>query len=209
MSKELASLSSKIDPQNSITYVPRWPLVVFLLCSFTCLTLSAIFHNFYVMNKRIFGILIRLDYGGICIMIMGGGYPLNYYVFACDEVFFARCFFLTLLTFSCIVTFIYMMVDNFDPRYLWLRNLMFVILGLSLAFPFIYLAFVTDDRYYSKHNAVPFLVGGASYILGSFINVKRFPERYFPKTFDNSINSHSIFHILIVLGCAIHFNASF
>ena len=42
--KELDILSGKVRPDNSITYVPRWPLIFFLFSVIICLGFSALFH---------------------------------------------------------------------------------------------------------------------------------------------------------------------
>lgn len=46
------------------------------------------------------------------------------------------------------------------------------------------------------------------YIGGALLFVARFPERYFPRTFDLLGSSHQIFHVAVIAGAAIHFNDS-
>lgn len=52
------------------------------------------------------------------------------------------------------------------------------------------------------------MVGGATYIMGALIYVKRVPERWYPKTFDKLGTSHNIFHVAVIFGFAIMMNES-
>ena len=57
-------------------------------------------------------------------------------------------------------------------------------------------------------NALPWAVGGGVYIGGALIYAFRVPEKHYPKKFDHCGSSHNIFHVAVLLGCSIHFNAS-
>ena len=154
--------------------------------------------------------LIKLDYGGICILIMGSVYPLNNYIFACEQVSHIKNFFLVLITVSSVGSFLFMLIDKYSaPQYKWLRGLLFVILGLSCANPFVYLSLVEDKRYLSNYAFWPWALGGAIYIGGAVVNVKSIPEKYSPRTFDLIGSSHQIFHMCVVIAFAVHFEASF
>jgi len=98
------------------------------------------------------------------------------------------------------------MIPRFgDSGYQKFRGNMFIALGLSAALPFVYLGFNTDYEYIMEESKVrPFLVGGAFYIFGAILYMYRLTERLWPKTFDIIGNSHSIFHICVVIGAYIH-----
>ena len=83
LSKELDSLTGKIDPDNAITYVPRWPLIFHMATAIICFSFSTVFHLYQAHSVKTWAFLIKLDYGGICLLIMGSAYPLSNYVFAC------------------------------------------------------------------------------------------------------------------------------
>ena len=55
----------------------------------------------------------------------------------------------------------------------------------------------------------PWAIGGLFYIFGAVSYAARCPEKQFPKVFDIIGNSHSIFHVCVVIGCAIHFKEGF
>ena len=91
------------------------------------------------------------------------------------------------------------------------RAFMYVFLGLSAGFPFIYLKGAPESQ--AKYinpgfSATMWALGGAAYIFGAVIYALRVPEKYFPKTFDYVGQSHNIHHICVLAGCAIHFNES-
>ena len=173
LSKEMNSLAGKIDPDNAITYVPRWPLIFFLASAIICFSFSTVFHIYQAHSFRAWATLLKLDYGGICILIMGSYYPVSNYVFACQEVSLLKFFFLGLNTILCLASFFFMMVDKYStPEYKWLRGLLFIILGISGAAPFLYLEHLASDQeqaYFSAYSVSPWALGGAIYIIGAFM----------------------------------------
>jgi adiponectin receptor len=71
---------------------------------------------------------------------MGSTYPVIFYSFACSSSFLIRNCFLGLVTISCTVCFIITLCPRFDkPKYRSFRGYMYIILGLSAAFPLIFI----------------------------------------------------------------------
>jgi len=71
---------------------------------------------------------------------MGSTYPVTFYSFACSSSFLVRNCFLALITISCTVCLYYNSMPRFDkPKYRSIRGYMYIILGLSAAFPFIFI----------------------------------------------------------------------
>lgn len=191
-----------------LTYVPRWPLLVHLLAAAFCLGCSATYHLFYIHERRIRDLLMRLDYGGISVLICGSCYPMIFYIFACQEVFWIRNIFLALITTSCTLCFVCTLIPQFEkPELRKVRGLMFIFLGLSTMFPFVYIYNFADPRYILEEGLIaPWLLGGAAYIGGACFFITRFPERYFKVRFDLIGSSHQLHHVGVLLGCAIHLN---
>jgi len=129
-----------------LNYIARWPLIVHLATGCFCLGASAIFHLFEHCSTRSYDLLSKLDYTGISILIMGSSYPPIFYCFACQPVFWVRNIFLIAITVSATLTFVITMhpVAN-KPHFRPYRAAMFVALGISAAFPFIYLSNAPDD----------------------------------------------------------------
>mmetsp|Transcript_8303 Transcript_8303/g.13879 ORF Transcript_8303/g.13879 Transcript_8303/m.13879 type:complete len:180 (-) Transcript_8303:53-592(-) len=156
-----------------------------------------------------FRFLITLDYGGICLLIMGSSYPLIVYAMSCPQIYFWRNVFALLITSSCMTCFTIMMIPKFaDIEYRTFRGTMFVILGISAAAPFFYIGTVKDQSVFSRHDFMPFIVGGAIYILGALFYMNRVPERCSPGKYDYCGASHQIFHVCVVIGALVHFYES-
>jgi len=181
-----------LNPTLVLTYVPRWPLVIFAITACFCMGSSAAYHLLQIHSAWLNELLSRLDYGGICFLIMGSSYPPIFYPFACKEVHGARNFFLALITTTSMSAFIFCMCPIFaTPTFRPVRGFMFIILGLSAAAPMIYVGNYAPKEYIDTNTSVfPWALGGATYIGGAIIFVFRIPERYFPKKFDCFGSSH-------------------
>ena len=124
----------------------------------------------------------KIDYVSIAVLVTGSTYPVNYYVFACDQVFLSRCFYLGLITLMSLGCAILFLIPKYSkPEYRPLRGYVFIFLGLSAAFPFFYINYLkgTSD---AKHvlpieHGWNYLIGGLVYIGGALLYVARFPER--------------------------------
>ena len=128
------------DTPLVLNYVDRWPLIINLLAACFCLGSSAVFHLFEHCSDKSYDTLSRLDYAGISILIMGSSYPPIFYVFSCEPVFWIRNMFLALITTSSSLCFIATMHPSMNkPHLRAVRATMFVVLGISAAFPFVYL----------------------------------------------------------------------
>ena len=88
--------------------VSRWPMIVFLVSAVYCLSASAIYHTFYVINPKISDILQTLDYTGISTLICGSYVPVIYYAFYCQpfyvKLYLSIVFLLNTITVIVMVT---------------------------------------------------------------------------------------------------------
>lgn len=115
-----------------------WPLMVHLTSACICLGSSALYHLMYVRSEKMMKLLARLDYGGISILIAGSSYPPIYYSFACQPVHSTRLILIALISTTSALCFILTMIPAFDTaKFRPVRGIMFVLLGISAAIPFI------------------------------------------------------------------------
>jgi len=129
-----------------LNYVPKWPLCVHILSAIICLACSSFYHLFFVKNEYLRGLLLRLDIGGINILICGSTYSVIFYPFACGEVLFARNCFAVLVTITGLCNFGISFSEKFTkPEYKGLRVVMFGLLIAVCATTFLYLNFVADS----------------------------------------------------------------
>lgn len=98
-----------------------------------CLLSSSIFHLFSALSARAQTILSRLDYGAIALLILGSTFPPIVYGFACHTNLMIT--YLIITTFFCSLAFIVNIMPSADqPKYRWLRGLLFVIVGIIAGF---------------------------------------------------------------------------
>ena len=187
----------------------RWPIFIIILSAITCLSFSATFHLFGLMNATYFNILNRFDYGGISLLISGSCYPPYYYFFYYAIKY--RNFYLILITSFGIGTFLYSLTDDFNkPQRRSLRGTLFLIFGLCTGIPILHMAFFgnTIEGYSKDIILINWYLGGISYVIGALFYILRFPEKKFPGKFDFFGASHQIFHVLVFCGALFHFMGS-
>ena len=187
----------------------RWPLYVIILGAILCLSFSATFHLFGLMNEKYANILSRFDYGGISLLTSGSCYPPYYYFFYYSKFF--RNFYIVFITSFGIGTFFYSLTDDFNkPTRRSLRGILYLIFGLCTGLPVLHMTFFgnTIEGYSKDINLFYWYLGGISYVIGTFFYILRLPEKKFPKTFDYFGASHQIFHVLVFFGALFHFMGS-
>ncbi len=113
---------------------------------------------------------------------------------------------------SCLSAFISVMFDTFHkPEYVHIKGLVFGITGvgngLTILHSFYYSLYASPENDYMPINAsyAGAILVGALYLSGLMFYIKKFPERYFPKTFDIWFNSHTIFHLFVFLAAVSHY----
>ena len=187
----------------------RWPLYIIIFAAIICLSFSATFHLFGVMNEKYMNILNRFDYGGISLLISGSCYPPYYYFFYYSALF--KYLYLILITVFGVGTFVYSLTDDFNkPQRRCLRGTLFLIFGLCTGVPILHMAFFGKytEGYGDDITLLNWYLGGISYIIGALFYIMRFPEKKFPGKFDFFGASHQIFHVLVFFGALFHFMGS-
>ena len=187
----------------------RWPLYIIIFAAIICLSFSATFHLFGVMNEKYMNILNRFDYGGISLLISGSCYPPYYYFFYYSALF--KYLYLILITVFGVGTFLYSLTDDFNkPQRRCLRGTLFLIFGLCTGVPILHMAFFGKyiEGYGDDITLLNWYLGGISYIIGALFYIMRFPEKKFPGKFDFFGASHQIFHVLVFFGALFHFMGS-
>jgi len=211
-----ALLMSELDVLYPVSYLTRFPLAIFLISAFLCLMLSATYHLFYVRSPYVSMVLQRLDYAGISFLISGTSSALSFYgiidlviranlslAFYCEPHFWLPYYFCSFLLplGPVIMTFFPVL---FEERFSYHRAAMFVAIGISVATPVFHFSIA--------HGTIPVFaqyaaLGGAFYIIGATFYGSKFPECKFPGKCDIWCQSHSIFHIWVVLGALTHYRA--
>jgi len=169
--------------------------MVFLVCAQCQMLFSTVFHLFHCVSPKYYHWLVKLDYTGICLMIVGSYYPPLYYGF-CDQGW--RIAHLSLISLIGVVSVIITCMPIFStPRYRVIRTVFFIVFGGYAVIPLPHMI------YLSGFTAVwPVIwresLMGALYITGAVIYGSRIPERYYPGAFDYSLGSHTIWHLFTI-----------
>jgi len=188
--------------------VKRWPLFVFLFGALVCLSMSTIFHLFFVHSQECSNFLARLDYAGISFLIGGSCYPMYFYSYFCHTNL--QVIYLTSITTLCLSCFLCSLSKDFtSPSKRGFRGLLYLLAGISAGFPVIHLGFLYNtDGMIPNQSLILWVLGGISYILGACIYICRFPEKFWPGKFCYIGSSHQIWHCFVLMGIMIHFFAS-
>lgn len=114
-----------------------------------------------------------------------------------------------MISISSICCFLACMLPGANtPRWRPCRAYIFIALGLSAAFPFIYTSYMPDKyRPYiiDSWDIGPYAYGGAVYIGGAICYALKFPEKWFPCKFDLIGQSHNVHHTTVIIACMIMF----
>ena len=187
----------------------RFPLFIILSSAILCLIFSVFFHLIGIISKNYYKILSKFDYAGISLLIAGSCYPPYYYFFYCSN--FLRNFYLTFITTFGICVFFYSLrTDFYLPSKRFFRGILFLIFGISAGVPIVHISLFnkTIVGFGDGPKVINWYFGGFCYIFGAILYINRFPEKYFPGTFDIYGASHQLFHLFVLGGIIFHYFGS-
>ena len=161
-------------------------------------------HIFYPMSQNICKQLLKLDYIGISLLILGSYGPFIYYAFYCNKKI--QWIYYIILNIFGLLTIITSCYNQFQKsQYRYYRVGLFILFVSSIIVPIIHRIIRSQDikedflielEYY--------ILSSFIYLLGVFFFVYRTPERHITNCNICCI-SHQIFHILTILGAFVTF----
>ncbi|GJJ73392.1 adiponectin receptor [Entomortierella parvispora] len=177
----------------------------FLAGAIICLSMSASFHTFCCHSEGVSSQWNRCDYVGIVFLIVGSFYPAIFYAFYCHQTF--QIMYIAMISTFGAATIVVVLRPKFrTPQFRWVRSGLFLAMGLSGLFPVVHGIILYGFAMAQRAIALNYMFCmGAAYVLGALIYGSRVPECWFPGKFDNFAASHQIFHICVLIGCAVHF----
>ena len=181
------------------------PLLVHLFAAIFQMSASSYYHAFLCESKERFIFLQCMDFCGICLMICGSTTSPFYYGFMCEENWFWGKVYLGQVWTFCIIALICTLC--LDSK--WVNAIAYIIAGYSTVPGIWHLAYYTSEESLRIFVIWPWLVGGTTYAVGAIFYALKFPERYFPRTFDIWLQSHTIFHLMIFAAASLHIWGSF
>nr|CAD7265413.1 unnamed protein product [Timema shepardi] len=151
-------------------------------------------------------VVLRLDYCGIAMLIMGSFVPWLYYGFYCH--FQPKLIYLSVVTCLGVSSIVVSLWDRFsEPKYRALRAGVFMTFGLSGVVPAVHYA-ISEGWFnaISRASLGWLILMGGLYILGAMFYALRVPERFFPGKCDIWFQSHQIFHVLVIAAAFVHYH---
>lgn len=188
--------------------VPRWPMRLFLLGAISCLGCSTCCHTCCNISEQVSRQMWKVDYLGIAILIVASFYPVIYYSFYCLPEL--RDFYLLCITILGVTTLIPTVLPKFQkPSWTPIRAMLFVSLASFGVFPWFHNVFFVWKVVPTPiwHGFFLEIAMGVAYISGAFCYAMKIPEKYWPGRFDVFGCGHNIFHILVVCGALLHYEA--
>lgn len=186
--------------------VPVWPIAVFIVSAVACMGVSALFHLFYIVSPYLNGLLSRLDYSFISLLIFGSQVPCIYYSFYCQPHLVVG--YLSLAAVTNGANFVMGLSRRFGVKeWRGVRAASYVLAGAFGAIPFAHLLLVGDNSSLNAEGLWGLLLVGFLYTFGALLYALRIPERLKPGTFDVLFSSHQVFHLLVVAAALVHYRA--
>lgn len=195
---------STIKVFATTTWLDHMVIDLFYSGAFACLILSSSFHCLKSHSLRIATLGNKLDYLGICILIVTSMVSILYYGYF--EKFSLFCLFALITVSFGIACSIVSLKDKFRKRE-WrpYRAGLFVCFGLSSIIPiFSGLYCYSFSEIWTQIQLFWVLLGGVLYIIGAVLYGMRFPEKICPGKFDIWGHSHQLFHFLVVIAALCH-----
>lgn len=116
------------------------PFFFFLVCPIICFAFSSLMHTFWVKNKRISSIFLKMDYSGIATLIFGSVASGIYYAVPCVA---SRFYHVYIIGAMSIVVLVMINFDGFDRTPKKVKAGVFIGLTCCSLFPIFHWVFLT------------------------------------------------------------------
>ena len=207
--KEVQNVLDEIPKDvERLNKVPRWPMRVFLLGAILCLGCSTCCHTCCNISHQVSTRMWKVDYLGISILIVVSFYPVVYYSFYCLPEL--RDFYLSCVTCLGVAALIPTILPRFQkPSWTPIRAALFTALASFGFFPWFHNVFFVWKVVPTPiwHGFWLELLMGFCYCSGAYCYALKIPEKYWPGRFDVFGCGHNIFHIMVVAGALVHYEA--
>ncbi|KAH3862539.1 progestin and adipoQ receptor family member 3-like isoform X2 [Dreissena polymorpha] len=190
-------------PYNKGSLADHLVVTIGLFCYQFCMLCSAGFHMFGCHSERASKRWLAVDLAGILIGVIGCYLPAVHYAFYCMSIW-RDIYLFSIAVLSALVVFV-----QFHPRYFsvhWFKQRMAVYVGLVAygVIPASHWFFLNGGweeeivRMFIPKVVVMYMLG----MLAFAFYISKFPERFFPGTFNFLGSSHQWWHLIVVLAYA-------
>ncbi|KAI8144153.1 hemolysin-III related-domain-containing protein [Fennellomyces sp. T-0311] len=192
------------DKWSDLAVTPYVPMSVYFICCICCLTCSCIYHTFSSHSHEVAVICNCIDYVSIVLQGTGSWLPSFYYYFYREP---KLQLFYTMAMLACgTATAALMIVPRFQAeKYLGMRTAVFLSFGLSGVVALVHSAILHGVSTLFDMGFGYALILGMFYVIGAVFYGARIPERWYPGSFDIWFQSHSIFHMAVVVAVVCYY----
>ena len=170
-----------------------------------CFVCSASCHIVWNHSPAVAAFGNQLDYLGIVLLMWGASLPSVYYGFICDPLLrYSHWYLMSLLALGCIVA---TMNPRFGlPRFRTYRACMYTSFGSAALLFVAHGLSLHGIQVQQRRMALDWmLIMAALNVFGAGTYAVRFPERWFPHSFDLVGASHQIFHVMVIFAGIAHY----
>lgn len=173
---------------------------MFLFTVIFCFTASFIMHCWYPMSEEVCSCLLKADYFGISLLILGSYGPFIYYAFYCQENI--QWIYYIIVNILGLITIILTWLPTFHlPKYRRYRALSFSVFISSVICPIIHrIALSPKNQNDFAIELEYYILSLFFYLIGGFFFIKRYPENNCQNNCTMHFSSHKIFHFFTVMG---------
>jgi adiponectin receptor len=201
----IANNSWIYPPPPQISFLSPVPLLMFLGCALFCFTASALFHLLQAMNNTWFIYLLRLDFTGIAVCLMGCYLPILYCFFLCQPTVMLN-YMGGVLVFGSILVVALMSEKMAMEKYRTHRMAFFLSVTTFGIVPIIHAIFFSDSLEGIIMSFITkYMFTHLWFLFGATIFLFRFPESAYPGRFDFYLSSHQIWHTAVFMAVYTHY----
>ncbi|KAL1959023.1 hypothetical protein VTO42DRAFT_3264 [Malbranchea cinnamomea] len=154
-------------------------------------------------SARVFKRWLMYDYMGIVTLILGDFVSGIYFGFYCEPPL-RRMYWLMIVTLGVLTAAVLVSPRFQGPDWRTFRLFCFIGTGFSALAPIVHAAMLFGFNTLGTMGVYYYFIEGAIMIIASFFYERYIPERLWPGKFDIWGHSHTIFHVLVVMGTASH-----
>ncbi|KAI0110569.1 hemolysin-III channel protein-like protein Izh2 [Hypoxylon sp. NC0597] len=165
-----------------------------------CFTFSTLFHTFMCHSETVYSLGIKLDYQGILLLIWGANVPLIYYSMPCDLGGQVAYWTLnTALAGLCSLATFHPSIGG--PHLGHVRAGLFATFGFCSVIAPIFIGILKHGFEQQSRRVGLGWIGATALCdgIGVVCYAMKFPERWYPRTFDLFGASHQVMHVTVVL----------
>lgn len=176
---------------------------VFLFTVIFCFSTSFIMHCLYPMSEETCNCLLKADYFGISLLILGSYGPFIYYAFYCQENI--QWIYYIIVNILGLITIILSCLPKFHlPKYRGYRALSFSLFISSVICPIIHRISLSPNNQDDFAIELEYYVLSLFfYLIGGFFFIRQYPENNCQNNCTIHLSSHKIFHLFTVFGAMV------